>query len=340
MNIDQLEGLLRSLKAQGLSGTTPVVLCLGDEEENEQMLYEVGDYEVIENTNYGIDSEKMALIRNKGTVVVLGTSCSPSILNQPDFTLWGSRDVTQQYSPIVQPSEVTVDFEEYRQTQQEARLWRGLLCSPAIRILGSSGVKAEQRKSSNYAHFGMEIWTHHTGDYDNETGRATITGYAEIMADNLDMGLTQVVTLPDTYEWGHVPTAASFVGEGVSMEVPRSRLHNLLNPNGELDIQCAKAVAQRQGICTDVTLKISYEPIRSYLVIPKIDGLDGRAMHTAWLKSDGKRIEMDSVAFDYLNQYDDVTGANTPNREQLLEIAVNEGHAGLITIEPGYIEEA
>lgn len=81
MDINTLQVMLDLLKERGLPGTTPVVIAIGDEDEDTVELVEVEETRVLDNVMYQIDSEKMAAIHRQATVAVLSTSMSPNYEN-------------------------------------------------------------------------------------------------------------------------------------------------------------------------------------------------------------------------------------------------------------------
>lgn len=354
MNIDQLQVLLNRLKEVGVPGTTPVVVANGDEDENEVSLTELDDQCVLENVQYVISSEKMAVIRRNGSVLVLSSAGCPAYQNTDAFKETNGAnvvyheinlqardgvDVTDQFilGEVIDMSDIVrVSSELWKQTKQSADRWDAMLSAPAIRILGSSGLRdTDDSNKDDYGHFGMEIWTHHSGSYDNLKNGRIITNFADKMIANNSRIETMKVTLPNNVEWGRVPTRAEFVGEQTCMGMRDKALVTLLNEEGFITEVTAKAAAVKQGITRDVALNVNYSNDTIKLIIEDCEETDDRFIVSGKFVCDGKEIEFSNEAFDAYNRYG-ARDDREPDVARLTEAAKVAGLYGVVRVVPIY----
>lgn len=354
MNIDQLQTLLNRLKEAGVPGNTPVVVAHGDEDEDTVSLTELDEHCILENVQYQISSEKMAAIRRNGSPLVLSSADCPAYQNTTAFKVTNSAnvvhheinfkardgvDVTDQYvlGDIIDMSDtVRVSTEVWNRTKRSADRWDAMMSAPAIRILGCAGLREHSTGlSDDYAHFGMEIWTHHSGSYDNVTNGGIIERFADKMIDNNSRIDTMKVTLPDNIEWGRVPTRADFIGEQTHMGLRDKSLVTLLNEEGYITVETAKAAAIKQGITRDVELQVSYSNDTIKLIIEDCEETDDRFIVTGKFVCDGKEVEFTNEAFDAYNRFgrrDD----RDPDIARLTEEAKVAGLYGVVRVVPVY----
>lgn len=354
MNIDQLQTLLNRLKEAGVPGTTPVVVAHGDEDENEVSLTELDDQCVLENVQYQISSEKMAVIRRNGKVLVLSSSDCPAYQNtdayketnganvvyhEVNLQARDGADVTELYvlGDVIDMSDIVrVPAETWTRTKLSADRWDAMLSAPGIRILGSAGLRENSNGvDEDYGHFGMEIWTHHSGSYDNLKNGATIERFADKMIANNARIDSMVVTLPGNLEWGRVPTRAEFVGEQTCMGLRDKALFTLLNEEGFITEETAKAAAVKQGITRDVQLNVSYSNDTIKLIVEDCEETDDRFIVSGKFVCDGKEVEFTNEAFNAYHQY-----GSRDNREPdvagLTEAAKVAGLYGVVRVVPIY----
>ena len=354
MNIDQLQTLLNRLKEAGVPGTTPVVVAHGDEDENEVSLTELDDQCVLENVQYQISSEKMAVIRRNGNVLVLSSADCPAYQNTDAYKETNGAnvvyhevnlqardgvDVTGLYvlGGVIDMSDIVrVPAEIWTRTKLSADRWDAMLSAPGIRLLGSSGLRENCTGfDEDYGHFGMEIWTHHSGSYDNLKNGAIIERFADKMIANNARIDSMVVTLPGNLEWGRVPTRAEFVGEQTCMGLRDKALVTLLNEEGFITEETAKAAAVKQGITRDVQLNVSYSNDTIKLIVEDCEETDDRFIVSGKFVCDGKEVEFTNEAFNAYNQY-----GSRDNREPdvagLTEAAKVAGLYGVVRVVPIY----
>lgn len=335
MNIADLENMLASLKAQGLPATTPVVLCRDDGDENTERLEELSGFSVLDNAVYSIESEKMANIRLRGSVLVLTTPCAPEYMNSEEAGALGVVDSSDLYE-ITKTDITSVATELWERVHLDASRWTALLSAAGIRILGSSGlVDRPNVASTDYAHFGMEIWTHHTGSYDNVRNAEIITRFADKMAANLARVADMRVTLPDNLEPMRVPFRAEFVGEQTCMGLRDKALASLLDETGNITERTAKLAAVRQGICRDVKLIVDYRSDTIKLIVEDIEETDDRFVITGKFVCDGKDVEFTNEAFDAYNHFGPRDNRE-PNIAGLTEAARVAGLYGVVRVVPVY----
>ena len=337
MNIDQLQTLLYSLKAAGVPGTTPVVVAHGDEDDNAVTLTELDDQCILENVQYEIASEKMAVIRRNGSPLVLSSAACPAYQNTTAFQETQGTDVVYHSVNVtdVGPT-VTVPASDWSDVKLSADRWNAMLSAPGIRILGCAGLRgSDDDLNKDYGHFGMEIWTHHSGSYDNIKNGDIVTNFADKMIRNNSRIDDMKVTLPDNLEWGRVPTRAEFSGEQTCMGLRDKALVTLLDEHGYITEESAKAAAVKQGITRDVKLNVSYSNDTIKLIIEDCEETDDRFIVTGKFVCDGREVEFTNEAFDAYNRFgrrDD----RDPDLERLTEAAKVAGLYGVVRVVPVY----
>lgn len=335
MNIDQLQTLLYKLKQNGVSGTTPVVIAHGDEDDDAVTLTELDDHCILNNVDYQISSEKMAAIRCKGSPLVLSGADCPSYQNTTAFALNQQADVTyHEINPHAEPDVVAVTTETWDRTKLSADRWDAMLTAPGIRILGCAGLR-DAEDTADYGHFGMEIWTHHSGSYDNLKNGGIITNFADKMIRNNARIDDMKVTLPDNLEWGRVPTRAEFSGDQTCMGLRDKSLVTLLNEEGFITEESAKAAAVKQGISRDVALSVSYSNDTITLIIEDCEEDDDRFIVTGKFVCDGREVEFTNEAFDAYNRFGRREDRD-PDVERLTEAAKVAGLYGVVRVVPVY----
>ena len=75
------------------------------------------------------------------------------------------------------PKDARVWVDEVGKDMVDAERWRALLNSKRIRVLGTAGIG-----SSDYQHFGMEVWSDFTDEGDTDLvsyGKETLTKYVD-----------------------------------------------------------------------------------------------------------------------------------------------------------------
>jgi len=354
MNIDQLLTLLNGLKAAGVPGTTPVVVAHGDEDENAVTLTELDDQCILENVQYEIASEKMAVIRRNGSPLVLSGAACPAYQNTTAFRATQGANVVHHSvdvrtregadvtdlcgvgEAIAMGPSVTLPKSVWVDTKLSADRWNAMLSAPGIRILGCAGLRdTDGALSDDYGHFGMEIWTHHSGSYDNVKNGGIVTNFADKMIRNNARIEGMKVTLPDNLEWARVPFRAEFVGEQTHMGLRDKALASLLDEHGYITEETAKAAAVRQGVTRDVKLVVDYRTDTIKLIVEDAEETDDRFIVTGKFVCDGKEVEFTNEAFDAYNRFgcrDD----RDPDIARLTEEAKVAGLYGVVRVVPVY----
>jgi len=142
-----------------------------------------------------------------------------------------------------------------------AQRWDALLSSPAIRILGQSNV-TKNPSESGYAHFGMEIWSIHSGRYygseESAYGRDVLTAYADIMIKNNARASEMKITLPA--DRSGVVKYGEIHGDNIMMSLDTLELDAILQSktDGEALVLFTSSVKSR-GVNTDVRLVLFRE---------------------------------------------------------------------------------
>lgn len=146
---------------------------------------------------------------------------------------------------------------------RDAMRWRAFLSSPAIRFLGSSGLKGEH-KVSGYAHFGAEFWTIHSGrvfsSEESVKNRELLTEYADILVDNLARKADQKIAVTiDNSEWLADNSEAWFEGDELKMDIPLKEVLPVITEWQDIAaiLQRAEHAATERGIWQPVTLRIT-----------------------------------------------------------------------------------
>lgn len=345
MNIDQLQTLLYKLKQSGVPGTMPVVIALGTEggagDSEEVYLCELESQCVLENVPFlpplwpdlGLKPDEELT----GTVLVLASERGPAYENTHVY--YASEEMHCKHDGAINVDDiktVTVTEDEWKDVKLSADRWNAMLSSPGIRILGCAGLRdTDGALSDDYGHFGMEIWTHHSGSYDNVKNGGIITNFADKMIRNNARIEGMKVTLPDNLEWARVPFRADFVGEQTHMGLRDKALSSLLDEHGYITEETAKAAAVRQGITRDVKLVVDYRNDTIKLIVEDAEENDDRFVVTGKFVCDGKEVEFTNEAFDAYNRFgrrDD----RDPDIARLTEEARVAGLYGVVRVVPVY----
>lgn len=142
-----------------------------------------------------------------------------------------------------------------------AQRWDAFVSSPAIRILGSAKIKEDIAKSG-YAHFGMEIWSVHSGRLSGSDesiyGRTILNKYADIMIRNNARAETATLTVeyPEGYQKGE-PVKGVLKGEELFIEIPELELDAILSSDDDDRQLLFKSSVKSRGINSDVTLVLT-----------------------------------------------------------------------------------
>lgn len=341
MNIDQLQTLLYKMKQAGVSGDTPVVIALGTEggagDDENVYLCELESQCVLENVPYLTPCWSELSEELTGTVFVLASGHGPAYENTRVY--YGFEEMHCKHADHVETDDIktiTVPEAEWDEVKLSADRWNAMLSAPGIRILGSAGLRDNDGALSNdYGHFGMEIWTHHSGSYDNVKNGGIITNFADKMIRNNARIEGMKVTLPDNLEWARVPFRAYFVGEQTQMGLRDKALPSLLDEHGYITEETAKAAAVRQGITRDVKLVVDYRSDTIKLIVEGVEENDDRFIVTGKFVCDGKEVEFTNEAFAAYNRFgrhDD----RDPDIARLTEEARVAGLYGVVRVVPVY----
>lgn len=261
MTLGELIDRLGALHAAGVPLDTPIVVPSLDEnaDDDEDMLnYEVLSADVYGQINYCVDnSPKMSVCWRTDTAVVLSTLGNDCWQNSVHYRDHKSHEMVE--------ANTAAEYLSGTSTIQKAKLWDGLLASPAIRILGTSGC---QHDGKPYAHFGMEIWTHHSPCYNNEYGQQCITAYAAKMVQNLEDQAKIKFTVTNPEIEGEI-TGATFEGDNLCMSILPEYLFDFRDRVESLGMETAvRELAVSHGISVDatVTLKVDRKPLKVTIV--------------------------------------------------------------------------
>lgn len=142
-----------------------------------------------------------------------------------------------------------------------AQRWDALLSSPAIRILGHSSV-IKNPSESGYAHFGMEIWSIHSGRYYGgeqiQQGRDILTAYADIMIRNNARINDIKISLPA--DRSGVVKRGEIKGNDILMTLEDLELDAILqSKTDEEALTLFTSSVKSRGVSTDVELVLVRE---------------------------------------------------------------------------------
>lgn len=288
MNIEQLQNHLAKLVDAGVDPKTPVVIPIphGDSDDENTAFYELEEANVAWDVNHQIDNRpKCACVHQTTTALVLECNGNGTWPNSSSAESYGT---TTHYS-LMSDVEAMPDYD----VMQAARRWRALVGSTAIRILGNSGCR--DGDDGAYAHFGMEVWTHHSPGYDLAYGKQVLENYADKMHNILVAQQTLTVDVKGKWE-GDDPTGAVIVGENTHMTVMPRALVGLAERVAQVGLKDAtRTLALAHGVSEDVT--VTYEWKRLPVVVNIVDA-DEERLVVDWIVTAGD-VELSLLAHDY-----------------------------------------
>jgi hypothetical protein len=286
MNIEQLQNHLAKLIDAGVDPKTPIVIPIPRGEDEDVDFYELEEANVAWDVNHMVDNRpKCACVYKTATAVVLecnGNGTWPNSSSAESYT------TTTHYALMDEVASLP-DFD----VMLAARRWRALVGSTAIRILGNSGCRNGDEGA--YAHFGMEVWTHHSPGYDLAYGKQVLENYADKMHNVLVAQQTLTVDVKGKWE-GDDPTGAVIVGENTHMTVMPRALDGLATRVSQDGLaNASRALVIAHGVSENVT--ITYEWKRLPVVV-NIAPADDDRLVVDWVVCAGD-VELSLLALDY-----------------------------------------